>query len=132
MRLVALVLSFTLSGCAGLTGFTNSYFDSNEYGRYIDISTGTRLGVKNCDDKIRAAAYVETLSTETEFAVRYSASKIRNQRITAAGKELQALVTELGDRYSKQAPSVGYCQLKLVQISVAAETIATSIGKKED
>ena len=132
MRIVALVLTLALSGCSGLTGFTNSYFDSNEYGRYIDISTTSRLSVQHCDDKISAAAISQVLSTQTEFAVRYSASKIRNDRVTKAGKELQGLVTELADRYSKQAPSTGYCQLKLGQISVAAETIATSIGKKED
>ena len=132
MRLVALALSFVLSGCAGLTGFTNSYFDASEYGRYIDISTSTLIATKRCADTASSAGYAEALTTETEFAVRYSAGKIRNTRVTNAAKEMQALVKELADRYSKQVPSTGYCQLKLGQISLAAETIAQSIGKKED
>ena len=129
MRAAAAVLAIALSGCAGLT---NSYFDPIEYGRYIDISTSTKLTIKSCGDKNTIAAYTQVLSTATEYAVRYSENKIQNQRVHAASKELQGLVVELADRYSKQTPSEAYCQLKLAQVSVAAETIAHSIGKKED
>jgi len=118
----------TLSGCAGLT---NKSFDSTEFSRYVDISTGAKKIIHSCSDEASVGTYVELLSTETEFAVGYSANKLQNQRITAAGKELHALVVELSTRYKKGSPSEGYCQLKLSQVAVAAESIAQSISKKE-
>lgn len=130
MKLAALLLSAALAGCAGLS-LTNDFYDNIEYSRYIDISTSAKMGIKQCTDAMSAGAYAETLATETEFAVRYSGAKASNKNVLAASQELQALVTELVNRYSKQAPSAGYCELKYAQISVAAATIATSIGKKE-
>ena len=118
----------TLSGCASLT---NNSFDSIEFSRYVDISTYAKRIIRSCSDGGPAAMYIEDLSTETEFAVEYTANKHQNNHITAASKELQALVIELSTRYKKGSPSEPYCQLKLSQVAVAAESIAQSIGKKE-
>lgn len=122
------VAVITLSGCASLT---NNSFDSIEFSRYVDISTYAKRIMRSCSDGAPAAMYIEDLSNETEFAVGYSSNKLQNQRITAAGKELQALVIELSTRYKMGSPSEPYCQLKLSQVAVAAESIAQSIGKKE-
>lgn len=127
--LTVLLTTAALSGCAGLT---NSRFDAIEYSRYVDISTSARLAIKQCSDAASSAVNSRALAVQTDYAIGYSASKVQNKRITAAGEELQSLTQELVARYNTQTPSVGYCQLKLGQVSLAAETIATSIGKKEE
>jgi hypothetical protein len=122
------ILALALTACAGLT---NSQFDNSEYGRYADIATHSRLLLAKCDNFPNGAVDPALLHREAIYAVAYSSLKLQNQRVTAAGTELRSLTKELSDRYSVTTPSVGYCQLKLGQIAVASEAIATSIGKKE-
>lgn len=129
MKRTAVLLSVALAGCAGLT---NPKFDSVEYGRYIDISTHSKMLLAQCGNFPHGSISASLLHHETVYATNYSAMKVQNGRVTAAGEELKSLTKELSDRYSLNTPSTGYCQLKLGQIVVAAETIATSIGKKED
>lgn len=122
---VPTLVALLTSGCAGLT---NSYFDPIEYGRYVDIATSSRLILQQCSGTPPTAALV----SQSIFAANYSASKIQNRPVSAAGRELQALIKELDDRYAIKPPSRTYCEIKLEQIAIAAETIAVSIGKKED
>jgi hypothetical protein len=121
------LLALALTGCANLT---NNQFDDTEYSRYVDVATHSRLLQAKCDNLPNGAVDPALLHREAIYAVAYSSLKAQNQRVTAAGAELRSLTKELSDRYMVTTPSVGYCQLKLGQITVAAEAIATSIGKK--
>jgi len=129
MRAAALLPALLLVGC---TGLTNSFFDPIEASRYADVAYFAKVATQYCTEADVMPSVVGELKSQTDIAVNCTTLKVANARLAKAGSELQALVNEMEDRYSKTKPSEGYCKLKLAQISVGAEQIAKSIGKKEE
>lgn len=118
-----------LTGCAGIT---NSAFDPIEASRYSDIAAISKQMGYGCARPDLIVVAIPHLASHVNLATSYSSLKLVNTRVSNAGVELQKLTDELVTRYTTNVPSEGYCKLKLEQISVAAESIARSIGKKEE
>lgn len=132
MKLLAVLSVVILAGCGSIA---NTVFDSEEAQRYVNVMVQSNRMLKRCAEPTATAASMTADALElrdtTEDAEEYSRIKFNNPRIAEAGKILLEQVDQLNTRYTTSAPSTGYCQLKLAQISAAAELVARSIGKKE-
>jgi hypothetical protein len=125
---MALGAALILSACGSIA---NTAFDPIEASRYSDIMGTASKIQRDCSRQDLVKAQLPALQTQTELAFRYSSVKLNNQRLTDAASLILEQVEELNTRYSTFAPSTSYCNVKLAQISVSAELIAKSIGKKE-
>lgn len=121
---LALLLPVLLSGCALVATTT---FDPMEYNHWLSVSYTAHQTRKVCGTEKLPAA-VENLTGTLEYATLYSSSKILNSRIASAAQTITSLTAELKARTN---PSLGYCEIKVLEIELAAKAVAESLSKKE-
>jgi hypothetical protein len=107
----------TVAGCSIITPPT--YHDS-EYSNYIDIAVAASEGICNSDETQKLAA----LSTRAGL---YSKYLPNNELITQGAEQMDKSIQTLR---ANDAPSKGYCQMKLRVIKQMATTLAEAAGGK--
>lgn len=129
MRVALFLPTVLLAGCAFVATTT---FDPVEYDRWIEVTHSAQTVKRLCKDPEIAGVAGEALHEATEYALLYSSTKIKSDRITVAAQIVDGLVNDFNKRYDNGAkPSKAYCELKTTEIETAAKSIAASIAKKE-
>jgi hypothetical protein len=123
------IIPALLSGCALVATGT---FDPVEYDRWIGVTSSAQVISTLCPKPDQASLGAENLLSVVEYALLYSSTKIKSDRVTTAGAVVQGLARDLNTRYkTDKHPTTAYCQLKLKEIEIASKTIAASLAKKE-
>lgn len=133
--LLALFLTLSLSGCATVSNWYESYFmakyDTSEHVlvNKITVYAGELKPLCDNHNQVKASAMaLFELSTELRS---FSSHLPDNQLTVKMVTDLHTMVSELHSRYQTN-PTVNktYCELKLKSISTAASTIQKAIAKR--
>ena len=130
-----IILIFTLSGCATISNFYDSYFmapyDTNEHFLVNKIKFYSEFSKRNCANHEAAktsAIHLFSLSSQLKS---FSENLPNNSSTVKMTDSLFVLVEELHIRYdSAKEVDKTYCELKLQSISESANTIQKVIVKR--
>ena len=130
-----IILIFTLSGCATISNFYDSYFmapyDTNEHFLVNKIKFYSEFSKRNCANHEAAktsAIHLFSLSSQLKS---FSENLPNNSSTVKMTDSLFVLVDELHIRYdTAKEVNKTYCELKLQSISESANTIQKVIVKR--
>jgi len=133
--LTTLILIFSLSGCATISNFYDSYFmapyDTNEHFLVNKIKVYSEFSKRNCENHEAAktsAIHLFSLSSQLKS---FSGNLPNNSSTVKMTDSLFVLVDELHIRYDTvKEVNKTYCELKLQSISESANTIQKVIVKR--
>jgi hypothetical protein len=133
--LTTLILIFSLSGCATISNFYDSYFmalyDTNEHFLVNKIKFYSEFSKRNCANHEAAktsAIHLFSLSSQLKS---FSGNLPNNSSTVKMTDSLFVLVDELHIRYDTvKEVNKTYCELKLQSISESANTIQKVIVKR--
>ena len=133
--LTAIILIFSLSGCATISNFYDSYFmapyDTNEHFLVNKIKFYSEFSKRNCANHEAAktsAIHLFSLSSQLKS---FSGNLPNNSSTVKMTDSLFVLVDELHIRYdTTKEVNKTYCELKLQSISESANTIQKVIVKR--
>jgi hypothetical protein len=121
-KILAILITINLSGCALWDIYNMSHFDNNEYGLVNKVRTIAQS--KTCDETTIKNLYFTTLELKN-----YSQYVNGNNDLSIKmNEDLMKLVTELNDR-EQPIPSF-FCKAKLNIIEKSAERIQQVTGNK--
>lgn len=120
MKLAALLLVLTLSGCASVMDMIPSRWDVNQ----AKVTTDLRQATHNFDCKADQRAQLKTIADAAQWFALYSESK-GTKDVAHLGKTLQATVKEFQDRAQPVSPL--YCDLKKKLMIQQADIIAKTV-----
>ncbi len=131
----AIILIFSLSGCATINNLYDSYFmapyDTNEHFLVNKIKVHSELSKPFCSDHEAAkisAKNIFTLASELKNFSNHLENNVQTIKMTEL---LFVLTEEFYKRYENNSVvNITYCQLKLQSISDSAKTIQKSIAKR--
>jgi len=129
-QVLALILIFSVSGCAIVNALTMSKFDNHEYAMVNDIRSTVVVARPHCgtseEKPLVQQLYVQSLTLKN-----YSQYIPKNDPTIKMTSELHEIIQGLHDKYQGQEPvSAAYCNLKLNLIEKNAEVMQRSIGGK--
>ena len=133
--LTSIILIFSLSGCATISNFYDSYFmapyDTNEHFLVNKIKFYSEFSKRNCANHEAAktsAIHLFSLSSQLKS---FSGNLPNNSSTVKMTDSLFVLVDELHIRYdTTKEVNKTYCELKLQSISESANTIQKVIVKR--
>jgi len=129
-QVLALILIFSVSGCAIVNALTMSKFDNNEYAMVNDIRSAAASAKNKCG-AFDENTMVDNLHYQALVLKNYSQYIPDNAPTIKMTTELYDIVQGLNDKYHGNEPvSAAYCKLKLGNIEKNAETIQKSLGSK--
>lgn len=117
MKLLVLAFVLLLAGCSIITP---PAYHEVEYGNYIEITIAASEGICNSDETQKLAA----LSTRAGLYSKY----LPNNELMAQGAE--QMDKSIQTLRANDAPSKGYCTMKLRMIKQMASTLAEAAGGK--
>ena len=123
MRIITLLLAFTLTGCAGISSVLPSFWDDNQSSRIVDV----RLAIARVDC-VNALPGVSRVRDDIEWFKLYSVSKGALQKDVLAVVEPMSLTAE--EWYTRTVtgtPSKAYCELKKSIMQQQAARAASAI-----
>lgn len=123
MRIITLVLAFTLTGCASISSIVPSFWDDNQSARIVDV----RLAVARVDCA-NALPGVSRVRDDIEWFKLYSTSKGALQKDVLAVIEPMSETAE--DWYKRTlggTASKTYCELKKSVMQQQAQRAASAV-----
>ena len=132
MRLVVLLASVLLSGCAVVQGYFMATFDGNIYGGVTHIRTVAELANDSdvCKDPAKMAPIANSLRDSSVELYNYSHYIKHNEDTIAMSSHLVEMTKTLQAFYEKTKPSEAYCHSKLLGIINASTEMQRVIGKE--
>ena len=123
-KLIVCMFAFVLSACISLS------FDPMEYDRYVTLKEQSDQLIPFCADQ----PYISNQISRMKIAMdhQYIYEQYRGNvrpNVIGASIELKNMIDEMNDRYSKETPSIGYCQEKLRNISLGATVMMRELGR---
>jgi len=142
MRLIASLFAVVLlNGCAlfsaGYDAATMAKFDNNEYLLAGKVSATAEVAQNYCDNPDQAGSLANTIWIAARELQLYSFNRNENKDVIELTGELFKIADGVGKRYMKyateggDAPSAGYCKLKMKSLSSNAAKVQEAIGDKE-
>lgn len=129
-KLIILLLTVTLSGCALLDAYLMKY-EPNEYLQISDIRTTAFVGKNSCDTPVQAKQQAELIAAKTLSFMQFVEHIPRNSKVVAASIELDKIAQGLKDQYFKSDKvSAAFCKIKFQTIEKSAESMQKIIGDK--
>jgi hypothetical protein len=123
MRILTLVLAFTLTGCASITSVVPSFWDDNQSARIIDV----RLAVARVDC-VNALPGVSRVRDDIEWFRLYSHSKgVLQKDVLAVVKPMSETAEDWYQRTLGGTASKTYCELKKTVMQQQAERAASAV-----
>ena len=133
--LTTIILIFSLSGCATISNFYDSYFmapyDTNEHFLVNKIKFYSEFSKRNCANHEAAKTSAIHLFSLSGQLKSFSGNLPNNSSTVKMTDSLFVLVDELHIRYdTTKEVNKTYCELKLQSISESANTIQKVIVKR--
>ena len=133
--LTTIILIFSLSGCATISNFYDSYFmapyDTNEHLLVNKIKVYSEFSKRNCANHESAKTSAVKLFSLSSQLKSFSGNLPNNSSTVKMTDSLFILVDDLYKRYdTAKEVNKTYCELKLQSISDSANTIQKVIVKR--
>lgn len=129
MKKFLILASFLLlSSCAGIN---NLKFDPVQYSSFVQLKADTNAAVGKCDSPAAIKKYSTKIRDEAAFAKVYVSHRYGAKNLLIATTNLEKMIIDLDERYTKENPSRFYCVTKLENISSGLEMILTILGRME-
>lgn len=139
--LTAIVFVALLSGCSvfkmGYDAATMAKFDNNEYLLAGRISATADLGMNYCDHPDVVRYYANDIWLTSKELKLYADNRNENKDVQELTTALHDIAKGVGEKYMKysiageEAPSTGYCKLKMKSLISNGAKIQEAIGDKE-
>jgi hypothetical protein len=124
MRLVSLILVFSLTGCASIKEIIPSFSDVNQSSKIIDV----RQSVALLDCKQDHALQVKRIKDNLQWFELYSESKgWRQNDVIKLIKPIQETTDDFYKRSLEKQGSEGYCEIKKKILTTQTEKAASAI-----
>jgi len=124
MRIAALILVVSLTGCASIKEMIPSFSDVNQSSKIIDV----RQSVALLDCKQEHAPQVKRIKDNLQWFVLYSESKgWRQNDVIKLIKPIQETTDDFYKRSLDKQGSEGYCEIKKKILTSQTEKAATAI-----
>jgi hypothetical protein len=124
MKLISLILVFSLTGCASIKEMVPSFSDSNQSAKIIDV----RQSVVLLDCKQDHAPQVKRIKDNLQWFELYSESKgWRQQDVIKLIKPIQSTTDDFYKRSLEKQGSEGYCEIKKKILTTQTEKAASAI-----
>jgi hypothetical protein len=125
MRLLALVVAVSLTGCASIKEMIPSFQDPNQSAKIIDV----RQSVAQLDCKQPHAPQVKQIKDNLQWFELYSTSKGERQKdVLRLIKPMQETVDDFYKRSTgEKQGSEAYCEIKKKLMSTQAEHAASAV-----
>jgi hypothetical protein len=123
-KLLVIILTLTLSGCAGLTGLIPSFWDDNQSRKIIDL----RQSVEAIDCSLPQRPQAEQVVREAEWFDLYSESKgSRQADVRRIIKPILDTAHDWQKRSQVQEGSRAYCLLKKQVLQTQTKRAAEAV-----
>lgn len=118
-----------LSAAVLLTACASLQFDALEYDRYITVQEIAQQAQSNCSDTYTIQGQVDELKIAMDHQFSYAQYREAKPQVAEAAKSLKEMIDALHKRYHSDIPTVGYCEEKLKNITLGAQTVARTLGR---
>lgn len=122
-KILIISVAVLLTACASLQ------FDALEYDRYITVQEIATQAQQNCADTYMVQGQVDELKSAMDHQFSYAQYRESKPQVAEAAKSLKEMVDALHKRYHTDVPTVGYCEEKLKNITLGAQTVARTLGR---
>ena len=122
-KILLISTAVLLTACASLQ------FDALEYDRYITVQELATNAQTNCSDTFTVQGQVDDLKTAMDHQFSYAQYRESKPQVAEAAKNLKEMIDALHKRYHSDIPTVGYCEEKLKNITLGAQTVARTLGR---
>ncbi len=124
MRIVALLLAVSLSGCANIKEMVPSFWDDNQSAKIVDV----RYSVEILDCSKPHLPQAEKIEMDILWFQLYGESKgWRQQDVLKLVKPLQDTVTDFVKRSKAGEGTEGYCNIKKKIMQTQAKRAAEAV-----
>jgi len=124
MKKSVILIGIFLSACSNLN------FDNISYDRFISISERAAKMEASCTNVEQTRSDAVVLLDNVNHMDNYAKHRPVSPEVALSVNSLQSLVQEFNDKYLNSAfPSKVYCEQKLKNISIMANSISETIGK---
>jgi hypothetical protein len=124
MRIVALLLAVSLSGCASIKEMVPSFWDDNQSAKIVDV----RYSVEILDCSKPHLPQAEKIEMDILWFQLYGESKgWRQQDVLKLVKPLQDTVTDFVKRSKAGEGTEGYCNIKKKIMQTQAKRAAEAV-----
>jgi hypothetical protein len=133
MKKLLIVLStLMLNGCALYDAYMMTGYDSNEYLIITEIRTNASISKEQCNDAVSSRLNAMAISNKTNLFQNYEEQIPRNNNGINASRELNKIAQGLKDRYNNTSSPVSplFCKLKFESIENSAKTIQHIVGNR--
>ncbi len=124
MKVIALILAVTLSGCASVKSMIPSFWDDNQSAKIVDV----RYSVEVLDCSKPHLPQAEKIEMDILWFQLYGESKgWRQQDVLKLVKPLQDTVTDFVKRSKSGEGTEGYCNIKKKIMQTQAKRAAEAV-----
>ena len=130
-RILIVLFTFSLSGCALFDAYFMAKYDTNEYFIVNDIKTKAQVAEENCGNHILVVTQVNELYIKALEFKNFTTHIPRNKDTDNMSTKLLTLTKDTKDYFNKaEKISPIFCKAKLQQVVKSADTIQHVLGSK--
>jgi hypothetical protein len=131
MKILIIITTVVLNGCAVYDAFMMAPYDPNEYKLITEVRVDAEFYRSQCDNPLLAPVNAQTIAAKTNLFEKYQEMIPRNNNGYQAAKALNEITQGLSTQYTKSTSvSTVFCRLKYNTIEKSAESIQrTTAGR---
>ena len=131
MKILIIMATVLLNGCAVYDAFMMAPYDPNEYKLITEVRVDAAFYRSQCDNPLLAPGNAQAISAKTNLFEKYQEMIPRNNNGYQAAKALNEIAQGLSTQYAKSTSvSTVFCRLKYNNIEKSAESIQrTTAGR---
>jgi hypothetical protein len=124
MKILIIMATVVLNGCAVYDAFMMAPYDPNEYKLITEVRVDAAFYRSHCDNPLLAPGNAQAISAKTNLFEKYQEMIPRNNNGYQAAKALNEIAQGLSVQYTKSTSvSTTFCRLKYNTIEKNAESI---------
>lgn len=129
-KLLVILATLSLSGCALIDAYFMAKYDTNEYGLINKIRTVSEVSVNDCQSRDKSISNMNTLYSLSVEWRNFTQYIPRNENANGLANDMVKLTDQAKSIYAGGEVSETFCKLKLQQINRAADVAQKAIGSK--
>jgi len=130
-KLLIVLFTFSLSGCALFDAYFMAKYDTTEYALVNEIKTKAQVAEENCSNQLLVTTQVNELYIKSLEFKNFTLHIPRNKDADNLSTKLLTLTKDTKDYFNKaEKISPIFCKAKLQQVVKSADTIQHVLGSK--
>jgi hypothetical protein len=130
-KLLIVLFTFSLSGCALFDAYFMAKYDTTEYALVNEIKTKAQVAEENCSNQLLVTSQVNELYIKSLEFKNFTLHIPRNKDADNMSTKLLTLTKDTKEYFNKaEKISPIFCKAKLQQVIKSADTIQHVLGSK--